>query len=150
MADISISNSGVTTYLSMTFNHAELTAEQRRGLKMLFDLNVPAYQQAPGYQGSKDLTGSLNLNPGKSTYGYDTHHLNIHCTINSAYVCQPIEGETVEVAPDSYTLREGNALANLTVEEKLAYVEGLIAKKTLPQMRQKYECVPAESATKED
>jgi hypothetical protein len=34
----------------------------------------------------------------------------------------------------------------MTTEERLAYVEKLIAAKTQPKVRPKYECIPAERA----
>lgn len=151
MAYFTVSSYSSTSYLELTFDHAELTPEQRRGLKLLFDLDVPEWQRES--ESDKDLTGKLELNLQENRYGHKTPGIVISARISGAYVCRPVEGETVEVPPSEYEVREADRLTDklniMTAKEQLAYLKDLATAKAKPKTRPKYECVPAELASDE-
>ena len=145
--NVTTGHNGFST-ASLEFKHSELTADQLRGLKLLFPLDVPKWQRDSDSD-TKSLEGTLRIK-GKD---WDNNELQtaleLRCTIYGAYVCRPVEGETVEEQPPSYDIEEATELQSLTDEQKIAYVNDLAAKKAAPKTRPKYECVPVELADKE-
>jgi hypothetical protein len=137
--------------LTLNFERSELTDRQMRGLRLLFGkLDVPRWQMEGS--GSKSVEGCIVIGK-EGDWNTPAHSykpgISLSVSVSEAYICRPVEGQTVEVNPSEYEVKEGEKLAALTPEEKLAYVEQLIASKTQPKVRPKYECVPAELAAKE-
>lgn len=133
MANFSICINEWEKDCNISFDHSELTAQQRRGLKLLFDLDVPSWQKDNA--GNKDLRGSL-------TFGA----VKLNCTIHRAYVCTPSETET-EPAQE-WLQQEAATLTAMTDAEAVEYVRNLAAQKL--KRRPVYECKPVETVELEE
>ena len=113
--------------ISITLDFSNLRPTERRHIKRVIKLEVPSWaKDSP----SPPLEGRM-LYPGK---------IIVEANLTGAYECRALG--VVTVPPSSYAVTAAQNLRDMTIEEKLAYIETKAAELEVSREKQTYSCHP--------